>query len=267
MIHQIATEALAILGTGQQITPFSLRYPAFELAHAYNVAALVCDMRKDRGEHPVGRKIGFTNRTAWAGYGISGPIWNYIFDSTVHDLAAVSEIFALAGLPEPRVEPEIVLHVASSPHAGMSEDELIACIDWVAHGFEIVHSVFPGWTFAAVDAVAAYGVHGALLLGDRHPISEQLTDWREALSGFSVELVRDDGLRRSGHARHVLGGPLRALGFLVEELARYPASKPLGAGEIVTTGTLTEAMPAIAGQTWNTQLVGIDIRGLRLRLQ
>jgi len=23
----------------------------------------------------------------------------------------------------------------------MSEDELIACIDWVAHGFEIVHSV------------------------------------------------------------------------------------------------------------------------------
>jgi 2-oxo-3-hexenedioate decarboxylase len=149
----------------------------------------------------------------------------------------------------------------------MSEDELIACIDWVAHGFEIVHSVFPGWTFAAVDAVAAYGVHGALLLGDRHPISEQLTDWREALSGFSVELVRDDGLRRSGHARHVLGGPLRALGFLVEELARYPASKPLGAGEIVTTGTLTEAMPAIAGQTWNTQLVGIDIRGLRLRLQ
>jgi len=48
--------------------------------------------------------------------------------------------------------------------------------------------------------------------------------------------------------------------------ARYPTSDPLGAGEIVTTGTLTEAMPGIVGQTWNTQLVGIDIRGLRLRL-
>jgi 2-oxo-3-hexenedioate decarboxylase len=111
-----------------------------------------------------------------------------------------------------------------------------APLDWIAHGFEIVHSVFPGWTFAAVDAVAAYGVHGALLLGDRHLISEQRTHWREALSGFSVELVRDDGLTRSGHARRVLGGPLKALGFLGEELARYPASEPLGAGEIVTTG-------------------------------
>ena len=92
----------------------------------------------------------------------------------------------------------------------MSEDELVAGIDWVAHGFEIVHSVFPGWTFAAVDAVAVYGVHGALLLGDKHPMSEQLTHWREALSDFSVKLVRDDGLTRSGHARHVLGGPLKA---------------------------------------------------------
>jgi hypothetical protein len=34
-----------------------------------------------------------------------------------------------------------ISHLASAPHAGMSEDELIACIDWVAHGFEIVHSV------------------------------------------------------------------------------------------------------------------------------
>jgi 2-keto-4-pentenoate hydratase len=200
-----------------------------------------------------------------AGYGISGPIWNYLFDGTVHDLTAVNEIFPLAGLPEPRVEPEIVLHLASAPHAGMSEDELIACVDWVAHGFEIVHSVFPGWAFAAVDAVAAYGVHGALLLGDRHPISESRTYWREALSGFSVELVRDDGLTRSGHARHVLGGPLTALGFLVEELARYPASEPLGAGEIVTTGTLTEAMPAVAGHSWTTHFVGIGLRGLRLQ--
>jgi 2-oxo-3-hexenedioate decarboxylase len=38
-------------------------------------------------------------------------------------------------------------------------------------------------------------------------------------------------------------------------------------GELVTTGTLTEAMPAIPGQNWTTRLAGIDIGGLRLRLR
>ncbi len=266
VIDPIAREALSILGTRQQVTPFSLRYPDFSLAEAYEVVAVLRDLRRGRGENPIGRKIGFTNRAVWRGHGISGPIWSYMFDSTVHDLAAVGEAFDLKGLPEPRVEPEIVLHLASAPRVGMSEDQLSGCIDWIAHGFEIVQSVFPGWTFAAVDAVAAYGMHGALLLGSCHSISRMSTQWRDQLSRFSVELMRDDGLTRSGHARNVLGGPLKALGFLVEELARYPTSEPLGAGEIVTTGTLTEAMPVTVGQMWSTDLVGIDLRGLRLRL-
>jgi 2-oxo-3-hexenedioate decarboxylase len=94
-IDQIAKEALAILGTGRQVAPFSSRYPAFDLAEAYEVASQVRDMRRARGENAIGRKIGFTNRAAWGGYGISGPIWNYMFDSTVRDLTATNETFAL----------------------------------------------------------------------------------------------------------------------------------------------------------------------------
>jgi 2-oxo-3-hexenedioate decarboxylase len=80
-------------------------------------------------------------------------------------------------------------------------------------------------------------------------------------------LVGDDGTSRPGHAQNVLGGPLKALQFLVEELARYPASEPLRPGELVITGTLTEAMPVGISQTWSTQLSGIDIQGLRLRFR
>ena len=63
------------------------------------------------------------------------------------------------------------------------------------------------------------------------------------------------------------GGPLKALRFLVNELVRYPACEPLRPGELVTTGTLTEAMPAVGGQTWSTRLTGIDVQGLRLRFR
>jgi 2-oxo-3-hexenedioate decarboxylase len=266
-IQEIATEAFSLLGTGQQVPPFSSRYPGFDLAEAYDVAAQVREMRAARGETAIGRKIGFTNRAVWGSYSISGPIWNYMFDSTVNDLAATNKTFTVKGLPEPRIEPEIILHLASAPHPEMSEDELLGCVDWIAHGFEVVHSIFPGWTFTAADAVAAYGVHGALLLGDKHLISEQPESWAKQLSSFTVELVRDDGISRRGHATHVLGGPLKALRFLVDELVRYPACEPLGPGELVTTGTLTEAMPTLGGQTWSTRLSGIDLQGLRLRLR
>jgi 2-keto-4-pentenoate hydratase len=124
-IAEIAEEAFAILGTGRQVAPFSARYSAFDLAAAYKVAAQVRGMRRARGENAIGRKIGFTNRAVWGGYGISAPIWNYMFDSTVKDLKAANETFALVGLPEPRIEPEIVLHMRET--AGRAARSIPPC--------------------------------------------------------------------------------------------------------------------------------------------
>jgi 2-oxo-3-hexenedioate decarboxylase len=111
-----------------------------------------------------------------------------MFDCTVKDLAAIDGRFDCGSLPQPQLEPEIVIHLANPPHAGISDDEFMDCVDWIADGFEIVHSIFPGWVFTAADAAAAYGVHSALLLGDRCPISGNRTKWRDALSNFTVRL-------------------------------------------------------------------------------
>jgi 2-oxo-3-hexenedioate decarboxylase len=190
-----------------------------------------------------------------------------MYDTTVRDLSAANAQFPLAGLAEPRIEPEIVLRLAHSPHPGMSDDALLACVDWVAHGFEIVQSIFPGWVFTPADAVAAQGVHVALLIGQRHPLSPDRRLWDDMLSNFKVELIRDGEVATSGHGRDVLGGPIQALRFLVEALAQRPASEPLRAGEIVTTGTLTQALPVTPGQTWTTVVAGIEIEGLQLRFE
>ena len=66
-----------------------------------------------------------------------------------------------------------------------------------------------------------------------------------------------------GHASHVLGGPMKALRFLVEEIDRF-GGEPLAAGEVVTTGTLTDAQPVAPGEVWTTRLDGIPIDGIRL---
>jgi 2-oxo-3-hexenedioate decarboxylase len=263
--HAIAAEAIAALGHGKQVEPFSTRVTGFDLDAAYCVTAEIRALREARGERVIGRKIGFTNRTIWAEYGVWAPIWGYVYDRTVHDIASIREPFALAGLAEPRIEPEIVFGLGRVPAAGMDEAALLRCIDWVAHGFEIVQSIFPGWKFAAADTVAAYGLHGALLIGPRHNVAAQFERWLAPLASFEIDLLRDGAVVDHGRAANVLDGPLSALRHLVELLARQPEQPPLAAGEIVTTGTLTRAFPIAPGQTWSTVTQGVALGGVQLR--
>src|SRR5882672_10199345 len=104
---------------------------------------LVRRLYETGGAKAIGRKISFTNRTIGAQYGVYAPIWGYVFDRTVHDLAGI-ESLPLALFSEPRTEPEIVFELAAAPTAQMDEAGLSSCIAWVALGFEIVQSIYPG---------------------------------------------------------------------------------------------------------------------------
>jgi 2-oxo-3-hexenedioate decarboxylase len=264
-VQVVAAEAFDLLDTGRQVAPFSSRLPRFDLDDAYRVTAAVRQMRETRGEIPLGRKIGFTNRTIWDEYQIGAPMWGYIYDRTVHDLADVGTTVSLVGLAEPRIEPEIIFGLAMAPEPGMDERALLGCIDWVAHGFELVQSIFPQWEFTLPDTVAAYGLHGMLLVGPRHTLVEHGGDWLGNLSTFGIDLTRDGTVIDQGRAANVLGGPLSALRHLVEVLASDPVNPPLAAGEIVTTGTLTRAFPVAPGETWTTELSGIALDGIAIR--
>jgi 2-keto-4-pentenoate hydratase len=58
-----------------------------------------------------------------------------------------------------------------------------------------------------------------------------------------------------GVGANVLGGPLLSLAHLVELLKKRPDA-PLRAGEIITTGVLTDAHPVSPGETWRTEVGG-----------
>src|SRR5215213_992600 len=113
-LDAIADEAFGALGGGKQMPPFSSRHPSLTLEDAYKIAAEVHERRIARGERPVGRKIGFTNRTIWDEYGVHAPILGYMYDTTVHDLE-VTGSFPLASFAEPRIEPEIVFGLSAAP--------------------------------------------------------------------------------------------------------------------------------------------------------
>jgi 2-oxo-3-hexenedioate decarboxylase len=260
----IAAETFAALGAARSIPPFSSRCPGIGLDDAYRAMGRLRELRVAGGEITVGRKIGFTNRTIWAEYGVYAPMWGYMFHSTVQDLANTDTV-PLAQFAEPRIEPEIVFGLACNPTPEMDEAALLGCVDWIAHGFEIVQSVFPDWKFTAPDTVIANGLHGALFIGPRHRADRGTAQWLSTLASFEIDLLRNGLAMDRGRAANVLDGPLSALRHLVGLLARDSVNPPLVAGEIVTTGTLTRAFPIKAGETWGTLPHGIALDGLRIQ--
>jgi 2-keto-4-pentenoate hydratase len=257
-LDAIGAEAFSAIGAARQISPFSSRPGGLAIDDAYRVTPLVKQLYEASGSNALGRKIGFTNRTIWAQYGVYAPIWGYVFERTVYDLAGV-ETLPLRKFAEPLIEPEIVFGLSAAPSAKMDETELLFCIEWVALGFEIVQSIFPGWKFSAADTIAANGLHGALLIGRRHPFAPHAAEWQRTLSVFEIDLSCDGQLVDRGQAGNVLDGPLWALRHLVQLLADDPLNPPLAAGEIVSTGTLTKAMPIVPGQVWTATPSGIAL--------
>ncbi|MEO7404583.1 MAG: fumarylacetoacetate hydrolase family protein, partial [Burkholderiales bacterium] len=167
-------------------------------------------------------------------------------------------------------EPEIVLHFARSPAAGAGPRALLECIDWIAHGYEIVDSPYAGWKFRLPDTIGAFGLHGALIVGPTRlvgTLSGGGAALVRALAEFTIELRCNGEVRDRGRGANVLDSPLLAVEQFLRLLTEQSAFAPLAAGEIVTTGTLTAALPIRVGEVWSTALAGIALPGLSLAFE
>jgi 2-oxo-3-hexenedioate decarboxylase len=236
------------------------------------VARVVLDRREQSGWRRVGRKIGFTNRTILETYGVREPVFGYMYDRTLREAEPAAPgpriALSLAGLIQPHIEPEVAFKLRVPPANAGDPRELLRSVEWLAQGFEIVHCHFPGWRFRAADTIADSGLHGRYVLGPPQRV-ESLDPNRliDQLAGFRVSLFKNGSLAAEGSGEHVLGSPLNALAHLVNVLARLPDHPPLAAREIVTTGTLTAALPVAAGEVWRTRIDGLPISGFEIQLE
>jgi 2-keto-4-pentenoate hydratase len=229
----------------------------------YAAARALHEARLREGWRPVGRKIGFTNRRIWPLYGVYEPIWGWVYDRTLIHAQGDEAMVALSGLQQPRIEPEICFKLRATPRSSKAED-LLDALEWVAHSVEIVQCDQPGWKTSLEHSVSANGLHARLIVGS--PVNtEALPDLETRLPRAEMVLRKGAEIVDRGMGEIVLGSPLAALAHLVELLARQPWAPPLAAGEIVSTGTLTDAHPVAPGEAWRTELVGLPVSGLRLR--
>ena len=261
----LAEELIALSEATREIRPFTDTYPGLTPAAGYEAAAALHRHRIARGWKAVGRKIGFTNRTIWPRYGVYEPIWGTVYDRTLTLAKDERAVVRLGELMNPRIEPEICFGLKHAPR-GASAEVLLEGIDWVAHSIEIVQSRFPAWKFQLADCTAVNGLHGHLVVGKQVPLRE-LPGLAKALPSLEVELMKEGATVDRGVGANVLDSPLLALGHLVGVLAAQPAAAPLAAGELITTGTITDAHPVRPGETWSTHLRGLPLPGLTVRFE
>ena len=259
----LATELLAAYDGATLAPLITAREGSFSMADAFAVADHARALRLARGERTMGYKIGFTNRSIWPLYGVHEPIWGPVWNTTTQQLDGTSADVSLAGLSQPRLEPEVVFGFSATPRAGMSEAELTGCLAWVAHGFEIVHTHYEDWRFKAPDTVADFALHGRLFIGPQVPVG-RFEMLGPELAALQVELLRDGEAVDRGNATVVLDGPLNALRLWVDAMAAQPQHWPILPGDVVTTGTITDAWPLVPGQRWQSRLSDSRLSGLTL---
>ena len=242
--------------------------PSLDVATAYQRALAVRALRVARGERPVGYKIGFTNRTIWERYRVFAPIWGTVWNTTLTHCDGRGKV-DLSGTCQPRLEPEIVFGIRATPQTETTLEQLFDCVEWLAPGFEIVQSHCPNWKFTAAETVADGALHARLLVGQKTPVRQLATTGAaldELLSRTRVRLSRAGSLIDEGTGINVLDGPLHALRHFVLEQQRCPGAPALQAGDVVTTGTWTDAWPLEPGQVWRSDF-DAPVPGLEITLE
>jgi 2-oxo-3-hexenedioate decarboxylase len=267
-LKPIADALIAAYDTATTLSPITTSAPDFSVADGYAVLHDIETRRRAQGWKAVGRKIGFTNRTIWPRYGVYQPMWAHVWTRTVHFARDGKAALPLNGLVQPRIEPEVVFKLKGPVPLTHDAAAVLASVEWMAPGFEIVQSHFPDWKFAAADCTAAFGLHGALVVGGPLAVTDaNRAALAAALPAFELTLSRGDIVIDRGVGANVLGSPALALAHLARLLADQPQSPELAAGEIVTTGTVTDAWPVAAGEVWSSDYGVLGINGLTLSFE
>lgn len=203
----------------------------------YAAQEVFLDHRIGEEGEPVGYKIGFTSEAGRANLGVNSPAFGRLLADTVRD----DRRFETESRIEPRIEPEVAFLMGDDLSPPVSRLDVHSATDLLVPAIEIVDSRIRDWDVTGPTAIADDALAARLLIGDR-------------IAASDVDLVREgvevliNGVRRAtGTGAAVLGHPADAVAWLAETLSEH--NETLRAGDVVTTGSITEPIPIEAGET------------------
>jgi 2-oxo-3-hexenedioate decarboxylase len=251
------------------VTPPSSRGGAFDLDTAYAVERELSRRRRADGRTVVGRKVGYANKAVWRALKLETLVWAGMYDDTVRHAPTNDATLSIAPLVAPKIEPEIVLRLRAALPPGVTEPAaVLAAVEWIALGFEIIDCVYQDWTFQPADFVASYGLHAALIVGAPMAVdAANAAALADSLASFKLQLLKNGEAAEQGGGRNSLRSPALCVAELATAISRRAGAEPLAAGELISSGTLTESRLIAPGETWTATVDGLDLPSLTLRVE
>jgi 2-keto-4-pentenoate hydratase len=267
-VEALARELLSAYEMDQMVpVPLSVR-AGFDLNTAYQVEAALKRFREARGHRAVGRKVGYANKAMWRVLKLETLVWAHMYNDTVHHSDSNSATLTPPHRRSLKIEPEIVFGLKQPILAeGLDAASALESTDWLAMGFEIIDCPFPEWKFQPSDFVASFGLHAALVIGERVQVQPDLIPTLvDQLPRFKVRMSKNGEFAEEGSGRNSLKSPALCLAELGAAIVRRFPTQPLSAGEIVSSGTLTAGHPTDRGDRWTAEVEGLPLPPLTLRL-
>ncbi len=224
-------------------------------------------MRTAEGHRTIGLKVGFANKAMWRALKLDTLVWGHMYDDTVRPAINNAATIAIGRMFAPKIEPEIVFTIKKPlPESGADPAAVLDAVESISLGFEIIDCVYPGWKITPIDFVAAYGLHAGLIVGSPMAVtSDNIASLVEQLAAFTVTLQKNGETVAQGAGKNSLKSPALCLAELASALAKQGAP-PLAPGELVSSGTLTEAQLIAAGDSYTAVVEGINLPPLTVRV-
>ena len=250
------------------VVPPSARGGAFDLDAAYAVERELSRRRQAEGHTVVGRKVGYANKAVWRALKLDTLVWADMYVDTVRHAPGNEATLSIAPLVAPKIEPEIVFRLKAALSPGLTDPAaVLESVEWIALGFEIIDCVYQDWKFQPTDFVASYGLHAALIVGAPLVVhAASAPALAEALAAFKVQLLRNGEPAEQGGGRNSLRSPVLCVAELASAISRRAGAEPLAAGDLISSGTLTESRLIAPGETWSATVDGLELPALTLRV-
>ena len=226
-------------------------------------------MRRAAGHETVGVKVGYANKAMWRVLKLDTLVWAHMYDDTVR-YADANDGHALGrahDLAEDRAGDRVQAEGAARRAAITDAAAALEAVEWLALGFEIIDCVYADWKFQPADFVAAYGLHAALVVGEPRPVTAAgISGARRAAADLQGQALEGRAARRGRRGPELAAQSGALPGRARVGHGEQDGAEPLGAGDLVSSGTLTESAPIAPGATWTASVEGIDLPALTLTL-
>lgn len=221
-----------------------------DLTEAYAIQAELVDRLLADGGDAIGYKCACTSEIAQEALRIDRPVFGRLLTPTTSRSGAE---LATDAFTHRVIEAEFGIRVGSDvPERGGGHtiESIAEHVEAVIPSIEIVDYRYADWSVGAFAVAADNAIHGWWVEG------EPVTAWQDLDLASMAVTVRSNGeLTTSGTGANVLGHPLSVLAWLADELPRF--GRQLLAGDLVTTGVVTDVFEADRGDTITADFDGL----------